>query len=520
MPYAEKGPSLAEILRSAASDLRIALKVPNLFTYAPHPKQIVWHESQAREKIFLGGNRSGKTVANVFECCMWLTKKHKTNEYLKSLDEPVRGRFVGVSFKEGMDLIAIPMFKAALPKSELINGDWSNSWNNDKKILTLANGSTLEFMSYDQDLEKFAGTSRHFVAYDEEPPQHIFNECRMRLVDTKGYWWISMTPVKGITWMYDQFYEPWAAGERPNTLIIEISSEENPHIDKAEIEEAVSGLSEEEANARRHGRFINLGGKVYKKFNPAIHKRYDFALDDSMTIYASYDHGWRHPAAWLWHAVEANGHVTTFHEIIVSEHTIAELAQMVKQFEKEVLAPRGMSVILRPADPATNQTSGINGMSILELYATHGIYLTTEGIPRSIEVGLDKIQTYLEVDPDPAYRVPFWRYTNKCPILERQMQHLHWEKYASSKLEFDKAPKNKVADKEDDGPDSLRYFFSFMPDLYIPKPGPETPEERYYPANMDMPETFMGAVAPAWEEVLPAPDEDYKVYEGGLVAEY
>ena len=41
-------------------------------------------------------------------------------------------------------------------------------------------------MSSDQDLQKFAGTSRHFVHFDEEPPEPVYEECRARLVDTNG----------------------------------------------------------------------------------------------------------------------------------------------------------------------------------------------------------------------------------------------------------------------------------------------------------------------------------------------
>ena len=514
MPRAKPVLSLTEMLRGAVTELKSATQMPTLLTYQPHDKQCIFHESQLREKIFLGGNRSGKTVANVMECIWWLTKKHPHNEYVKNLDEPVRGRFVGVSFADGMDKIAIPMFKAAIPKSELIDGEWNKSWDSYRKILTLANGSFMEFMSYEQDLEKFAGTSRHFVAYDEEPPQHIFNECRMRLLDTKGYWWISMTPLEGLTWIYDTIYEPWQQGKRPLTLVIEIYTTENPHIDAAEVDIAVgSTMSESEAEARKRGTFVEVGGKVYKDLNPVLHKRQDFKLDPSMTIYASYDHGWRHPAAWLWHAVEPNGHVTTFHEIIVSEHTIETLSAMVKAFEKETLAPLGMSVVMRPADPATNQHSGINGMSILSTYAEYGIYLATEGINRDISVGLNKIMQYLRVDPDPASKRPFWQYTPNCVILERQMQHLHWEKYASRKMEYNKAPKNKVADKEDDGPDSLRYFFSFMPELYIP----QTEEKREFPFELPGGVTYaVDNKAPSWETLLQNSGEDYKVFEGGF----
>jgi len=510
--------SLSQMLAQAASDLATVSVKPNMMLYKPHDKQCLFHGSMLREKLFIGGNRSGKTVANIMECVWWITKKHPLRPDVNAIVEPIRGRYVSVSNKEGIEMIAIPYFKQFLPSSELINGNWEESYDKYMKTLTLANGSFIEFMSYEQDLEKFAGTSRHFIAFDEEPPQAIFIECRMRLVDTKGSWWISMTPVEGMSWIFDIIYEPHQAGERPQTLVQEIISTENPHLDSEEVDAALEGLSDNDKIARKEGTFIELGGKVYPSFSPAIHKAAEFILQPWMTVYASYDHGWRHPAAWLWHAVEPNGHVTTFHEIIVSERTVKELAEEVKEYEKNFLAKKGITVVMRPADPATGQTSGINGMSILQTYALEGIYLATENIPKgpgSVEVGLDKVQQYLKRDPDPEeYGRPFWQY-HDCPTLEKQMARLRWAKYTSKKLTYENAPRKEIHKKDDDGPDSLRYFFTLMPDLYIPKTNeikkPVTSVGMHSATPYATPwNSYSGANG----ELLPEGSGNYTVYEG------
>lgn len=510
--------SLTQLLSQAASDLATSAVKPNMLLYKPHEKQCYFHKSVLREKLFIGGNRSGKTVANIMECVWWITKKHPFRDDVNAIVEPIRGRYVSVSRLEGIEMIAIPYFKQFLPSSELINGNWEDSYNAYMKTLTLANGSFIEFMSYEQELEKFAGTSRHFVAFDEEPPQAIFIECRMRLIDTKGSWWISMTPVEGMSWIFDIIYEPYEAGERPQTLVIEIINTENPHLDAEEVDIALEGLSDNDKIARKEGKFIELGGKVYPKFSPAKHKAAQFILQPWMTVYASYDHGWRHPAAWLWHAVEPNGHVTTFHEIIVAERTVKMLADEVKEYEKNFLAPKGITVTMRPADPATGQTSGINGMSILQTYALEGIYLATENIPKgpgSVEVGLDKIQQYLLEDPDPAeFGRPFWQYHN-CPILEKQMARLRWAKYTSKKLTYENAPRKEIHKKDDDGPDSMRYFFTLMPDLYIPDAKGEKKVRTQVGMHHATPYASpWNSYAGANGELLPQGTNDYTVYEG------
>lgn len=466
MPRKEEEVSLFDLLKLASTDLNERSVKPNRLMYEPHTKQEFLHKCTAKEKLFIGGNRSGKTVWNVMECVWWLTKKHPFRSDVNAIIEPIRGRLVSVSYNEGMEKIIIPYFKQFLASSDLINGSWDQSFSRYHRTLTLANGSFIEFMSYDQELEKFAGTSRHFCSFDEEPPQAIFVECLMRLMDTDGSYWISMTPVEGMTWIFYEIYEPGMAGKNPDLQILEINTEENPTINKGALDRVTRGLSDEEKKARKSGAFNADGQRLFPIFANATHVLNSFQLDRTMTIYTSFDHGWRHPAAWLWHAVQRDGTIVTFHEIVLAKHTVAQLARMVKEYENQTLIPLGMEVFLRAADPATAQTSGINGMSIAQTYALEGLYFATENIPKgpgSVDVGVDKMQQYLMVDEET--KKPTW-FIYDCPILEKQMRSMHYEKFASKKLAYESAPKLTINKKDDDAPDSARYFFTLMPDLY------------------------------------------------------
>lgn len=459
--------NLSDLLNMATSTLVNVAARPNMHMYVPHEKQRQLHCSKSLEKLFIGGNRSGKTVWNVMECVWWLTKKHPFRPDVNAIVEPIRGRLVSVSFTAGVEMIILPYFKQFLPESELRGGHWDKAYDKSTRTLNLDNGSTIEFMSYDQDTDAFAGTSRHFVAFDEEPPQAIFVECKMRLIDTNGSFWISMTPVEGMTWVFYELYEPAKKGLDPDLEILEINTEENTHLNQESIKRGMKGLSDADKLARQSGNFINVGGLVFPEFKRETHKRRQFRLTRDMVIYTSYDHGWRHPAAWLWHAVLPNNHIVTFHEIVVANHTVKDLSNMVKEYERIALAPLGMEVFMRPADPATYQTSGINGMSIAQTYALNGIFITSENIPKgpnSVTVGLDRMHQYLKVDDITG--TPHWEYYD-CPIFEEQMERLHYNKFSSKKLEYESAPKLTINQRNDDAPDSARYFFTLMPELYI-----------------------------------------------------
>lgn len=66
--------------------------------------------------------------------------------------------------------------------------------------------SVIGFKSCDQGREKFQGTSLDYVWFDEEPPKDIYEECRMRVFDRKGDIFGTMTPLKGLTFVYEEIF--------------------------------------------------------------------------------------------------------------------------------------------------------------------------------------------------------------------------------------------------------------------------------------------------------------------------
>jgi phage terminase large subunit-like protein len=197
--------SVEEIVGLVREGLQRTVSRPSIHGYKPHDKQIAFHSSGDKGRLYIGGNRSGKTVGGIVEDIYRMRGIHPYQEIPPA---PTRGRIVTVSYTEGIEKIVIPELCRWIPPSDLINGSWEDSYSRSLRTLTLSNGSTAELMSYDQKLEKFAGTSRHWIHFDEEPPKDIFTECRMRLVDTAGCWYMTMTPVNGMTWVYDDVYIP------------------------------------------------------------------------------------------------------------------------------------------------------------------------------------------------------------------------------------------------------------------------------------------------------------------------
>lgn len=479
-----------DALAAMGNKLEQTAYLPNVFHHVPYPKQELFHKSPKHGRLFIGGNRTGKTVSNVVECVRWLTKTHP---YRVMPKEPVRGRFVTVDFKNIIKPVTIPMFQQYLPQQYLINNNWEDSYDKQTDTLHLNNGSFIEFMSYEQATDKFASASRHFIAFDEEPPQDIFEECGARLIDTDGSWWMSMTPLFGMTWVYEKIYQPAKNNEEHPFLVIQADMADNIYLPPHARDAYLATLDEDDRRSREKGDFVQLGGKIFKNFQPRIHKLAweDFKLTSDMRIYTSLDSGWVHPTAWLWHAVKPDGTIITFFEMRDSFVNIEGWAARVKEYEKDLRyedTGERAEVYLRTGDPALRQTRANTGISDIGEYSKHGIYLAVEGVPTgpgSVDTGLRKFDEYLKINP--ATNKPTWQYVENCVLLEDEMLKYHWEVWASKKLETKNAPKTAPHKKGDDLCDSLRYFITTQPDLSFDTSVPHKPVTDRLGAVADMP---------------------------------
>ncbi len=202
--------------------LRTTARRPNINSYEPHEKQLAFHKALNTITQYIGGNRSGKTTGGVVEDIWYAKGEHP---YKRIPEAPNAIRVCTVDFNYGFEKIIKPEMARWIPPSLLINGSWEDSFKKEPPVLNFSNGSFIEFMSYEQKVESFAGTSRDLIHHDEEPPQNIYKENLMRIIDCHGRMTITMTPVEGMTWTYENIYikgqpEDGSAGDS-SILIIE-----------------------------------------------------------------------------------------------------------------------------------------------------------------------------------------------------------------------------------------------------------------------------------------------------------
>lgn len=454
MPKVRKEYSYTELLEVINDGIRQQARRPNLYAYVPHDKQFIFHSSTAKTTLYVGGNRSGKTTGGAAETIYRLTGRHP---YKPVPEPPVFGRVHSVDFKYGVGQIIIPEVVRWLPPSFLKNGSWEDSYDKNEQVLTLANKSKLEFKSYEQDLEKFAGTSRHFNWYDEEPPLHIYNESQARLIDTNGQAYLTMTPVEGMTWVYEGLYLPGTQGD-PLIKVIEIDMSENPHLSKEARDDYLRTLDPDERAAREKGEFVAVGGRIFKSFAVHKHVRPFFLPPKDWQWFTSFDHGYNNPTAILWHAVSPTGQVVTFFEHYASEMVVKDHAARYHAINHDLARVPDFLI----GDKAMAQRSGITGTSILQEYADNGVYIGTRN--SDVASGLNRMIQYLKPNLE-LEGEPTWIITDNCTNLISEMRKYRWETYSSRKVQYEKNKQEVPHKKDDHAIDSTRYFFTMMPDL-------------------------------------------------------
>lgn len=165
------------------------------------------------------------------------------------------------------------------------------------KKLQLKNGVTILFKSYEQGREKFQGAGVRLIWFDEEPPRDIWEECFVRVEAGQQLDVIlTMTAVKGMTWVYDQIYLDTG---NPDLYISEAGWDDNPWLTEKQKEQMARGLTPEALKVRREGRFTKRVGMVCAWWDRTKHLRHYDHLDRSWTWYEVLDGGWSDPAAWL-----------------------------------------------------------------------------------------------------------------------------------------------------------------------------------------------------------------------------
>jgi phage terminase large subunit-like protein len=204
---------LAPLLASIDREIAERAAKNRLKGYRPYTKQREFHAAGAAhsERLFLAGNRCGKTQAGAYEMAIHLTGLYPDWWQGKRFAEPVKAWAAGVTGESTRDVV---QEKLIGPPDR--RGDWGTGAIPHHLLGDIAMGrgvanaidmvsvkhasggwSSLGFKSYEKGREKWQGTGLHVVWMDEECPVDIYYEALTRTNETSGVVYMTFTPLLG-----------------------------------------------------------------------------------------------------------------------------------------------------------------------------------------------------------------------------------------------------------------------------------------------------------------------------------
>lgn len=365
-----------------------------------HKKQLAFHRCKKRNRWVFGGNRSGKTECGAVEA-IWLA--HGIHPWRKNRKN-VFGWVVSLSQQVQRDVAQSKILHYLPPEwivdITMLSGrkdSPSGGVIDQIKIKNVFGGiSTIGFKSCDQGREKFQGSSLDFVWFDEEPPKDIYEECLMRVMDRRGDIFGTMTPLKGMTFIYNEIY--LNRKNNPEVWCQFMSWEDNPFLSKQEIKLLEGALDGPSLDSRRYGKFSSGEGLVYPEFDPAVHVIPPFPIPPEWQDTISIDPGLNNPLSAHWYAVDWDGNIYVVAEHFAAGRDVDFHARSIKHIcglmgWKSDSKGRYCALI----DSAANQRTLASSKSVAELFCDNGILVNTN-VNKDVFSGICRVKEYLKRD--------------------------------------------------------------------------------------------------------------------------
>lgn len=421
-----------------------------------HKKQVEFHKSQKRNRWVFGGNRSGKTECGAVES-VWMARGiHPYRENKNNVFGWVVSLSTKVQKEVAQDKILKYLDKQYIQEIIMNSGKKNSPEYGVIDTIVIKNVfgglSRISFKSCEEGREKFQGTSLDFVWFDEEPPEDIYNECKMRVLDKCGDIFGTMTPLKGQTYIYDQIY--LNSNNDPEVFNIFMEWADNPYLSKEELNRLTFSMSEEELTSRRFGKFLsNNKSMVYKEFDPQIHIIEPFPIPQEFYDQISIDPGLNNPLSAHFYACDYDGNIYVIAEHFEAGKTVDYHAQKIIEIAKSLgWKPRKDGRYEALIDSAANQKTLASNKSVTELFFENGIAVNPN-VNKDLFSGISRVKAYLK-NADGISRLFIF---SSCTNLIREIKGYYWG-------EGDKPVKD-----DDHALDELRYYIMSRPEAPIVK---------------------------------------------------
>jgi hypothetical protein len=299
---------------------RIQDELPHLYGWPWYKWAWDFFNSTNRTNLLCAANQISKSSTQIRKCIDWATDDTKW-PYLWGR-KPNQFWYLYPS----KDVATVEFEKKwvaeFMPKGHAKqHGKYAWTAEYDKKKITaihFENGVSVYFKTYAQDPRTLQSGSCYAVFCDEELPVDLYDELRMRLAGTDGYFHMVFTATLGQEFWYKaiecrgQTSEVLVGAAKYQVSMYDclqyVDGSESPWTRERIKRIEDSCKSKEEIDRRVHGRFVKEEGRKFHAFSPSRHYVKPFAIPPDYLKYVGVDPGsggqTGHPAGIVFIAVD------------------------------------------------------------------------------------------------------------------------------------------------------------------------------------------------------------------------
>ena len=448
-------------LKSALLELELIEKVQRtrkqqsgIDYYIPNAAQKRCHLSKAKIILYCGGNRAGKSTMGAAELVFHLTRSYPSWYPIERRYNRAIKAIVVCDANAKIEKVIEPKIMEYLPKKFIAHKKVVGGYLN---RITCINGSSVDFLSGEQDDMAFEGADWDFYWGDEPQKKRKFDAIMRGLIDRGGRTILTFTPLVE-PWMKENLVDK-ADGKKIETFIVDtydnlFDVEGNPILNKEHIDEMAAMWDDETVETRIHGKFFHLRGVVYQNFCDVHQIEFDYQYPDP--VICVLDPHDRQPHHLIWAIVDRTDDIFIHSEMSI-HCTVSELAARVRKLEKT----EGYNIRKRIIDPNFGRKPLITtGRNMIE-------ELHREGCSGWMEADDAKDEGHLKVKE-------YLHFKRNLPISEINKPKLFFHKQRTTrtihsirnyqyeewigKIAGERDPKEKPKDKDTHGADVIRYL--------------------------------------------------------------
>lgn len=367
------------------------------FSRAKYAKHMEFFAAGAEfpERMFLAGNRIGKTVAGAFEVTCHLTGKYPNWWVGKRFYEPVewwacgttsettrdivQAVLLGTHDKLGTGMIPAQLILSTSRRPHGLPGSIESAY-----IQHSTGGkSLLGLKTYEQGRKSFEGTGKHGIWDDEEPPMDVYQEQLIRTLTTKGIMFVTFTPLQGMSEVVTSYLEPPTDAAREVKMYVQAGWDDVPHLDEREKKRQLATMLPYQIAARTKGEPTLGSGAIYALPESDV-KVKAFHVPWTWPRGYGLDVGWNRTAAGFFTQEIGTGIYYLYDEHYMSAGEPASHAMGIRA--------RG-EFLVGAIDPAANGRSQEDGRRLIDSYQALGLNLVNAD--HAVEAGIMDTWTLL-----------------------------------------------------------------------------------------------------------------------------